>query len=76
MYYRSWRKPDSAVMSGPFAMLIPMGTLAASKHKPWTWILAAPLSTLKEAGVEFDPNVRGLKAIQGDAQSGDALEVR
>ena len=52
-----------------------MGTLEASKHKPWTWILGAPLSTLREAGVEFDPSVRGLKAIQGDAQSGNALEV-
>lgn len=57
-------------------MLAPMGTLEGSRHKPWTWILGAPLCTLKEAGVEFDPDVRGLKAIQGDAQSGDALEVR
>ena len=57
-------------------MLIPMGTLEDTKHKPWTWILGAPLSTLREAGVEFDPEARGLKAIQGDADSGSALEVR
>ena len=62
-------------MTGPFAMLIHMGTLEGSKHKPWTWILGAPLSTLKENGVEFDPEVRGLKAIQGDVSSGSALEV-
>ena len=52
-----------------------MGTLEGTKHKPWAWLLAAPLATLKEAGVHFDPEVRGLKAIQGDAQSGSALEV-
>ena len=52
-----------------------MGTLEATKHKPWTWILGAPLSALKEAGVQFDPEARGLKAIQGDADSGSALEV-
>ena len=63
-------------MSGPFAMLIRMGTLEGTKDKPWTWILGAPLVTLKEAGVHFDPDVRGLKAIQGDAPSGSALEVR
>ncbi len=57
-------------------MLIPMGTLEATKHKPWTWILGAPLSALKEAGVQFDPEARGLKAIQGDADSGSALEVK
>ncbi len=74
--HRSWREPNTPVMSGPFAMLIPMGTLEASKHKPWTWILGAPLSALKEAGVQFDPEARGLKAIQGDADSGSALEVR
>ena len=62
-------------MTGPFAMMLPMGTLEGTHHKPWTWILGAPLITLKEAGVEFDPNVRGLKAIQGDAESGSALEV-
>ena len=62
-------------MTGPFAMMLPMGTLEGTSHKPWTWILGAPLVTLKEAGVEFDPNVRGLKAIQGDADSGSALEV-
>lgn len=62
-------------MSGPFAMLIQMGTLEDTKHKPWTWILGAPLAALKKAGVEFDPEVRGLKAIQGDADSGSALEV-
>lgn len=73
---RSWREPNSPVMSGPFAMLIPMGTLEATKHKPWTWILGAPLSALKEAGVQFDPEARGLKAIQGDADSGSALEAR
>ncbi|KAL0049404.1 hypothetical protein WJX82_001334 [Trebouxia sp. C0006] len=72
--FSSWREPDTPVMSGPFAMLIPMGTLEATKHKPWTWILGAPLSALKEAGVQFDPEARGLKAIQGDADSGSALE--
>ena len=73
---RSWRDQDQPIMSGPFAMLIHMGTLEGTKHKPWTWILGAPLVTLKEAGVHFDPEVRGLKAIQGDAQSGSALEER
>lgn len=63
-------------MSGPFAMLIQMGTLEDTKHKPWTWILGAPLATLQKAGVQFDPEVRGLKAIQGDADSGSALEVK
>ncbi|DBA92281.1 TPA: hypothetical protein ACH3X2_003708 [Trebouxia sp. C0005] len=72
--FSTWREPNTPVMSGPFAMLIPMGTLEASKHKPWTWILGAPLSALKEAGVQFDPEARGLKAIQGDADSGSALE--
>ncbi|KAL3154854.1 hypothetical protein ABBQ38_011396 [Trebouxia sp. C0009 RCD-2024] len=70
----SWRDPDAPIMSGPFAMLIQMGTLEDTKHKPWTWILGAPLAALKKAGVEFDPEVRGLKAIQGDADSGSALE--
>ena len=73
---RSWRDQDQPIMGGPFAMLLRMGTLEDTKHKPWTWILGAPLVTLKEAGVHFDPDVRGLKAIQGDAQSGSALEVR
>ena len=73
---RTWRDHGSPIMSGPFAMLIQMGTLEGTKHKPWTWILGAPLVTLKEAGVHFDPDVRGLKAIQGDAESGSALEVR
>lgn len=63
-------------MSGPFAMLIHMDTLEDTKHKPWTWILEGPLVTLKKAGVHFDPDVRGLKATQGDAQTGSALEVR
>ena len=53
-----------------------MGTLESTKHKPWTWILGAPLVTLREAGVHLDPEVRGLSAIQGDAQSGSALEVQ
>ena len=75
LHDRSWRNPSQPIMGGPFAMVLPMGTLEGSKHKPWTWILGAPLVTLKEAGVEFDPNVRGLKAIQGDADSGSALEV-
>ncbi|KAL3144420.1 hypothetical protein ABBQ32_004168 [Trebouxia sp. C0010 RCD-2024] len=70
----SWREPDAPIMSGPFAMLIQMGTLEDTKHKPWTWILGAPLATLQKAGVQFDPEVRGLKAIQGDADSGSALE--
>ncbi len=72
---RVYRTPDSPVMSGPFAMLLPMGTLESTKHKSWTWILGAPLATLREAGVAFDPEARGLKAIQGDADSGSALEV-
>ena len=62
-------------MTGPSAMLLHMGTLEGSKHKPWTWILKAPLITLKENGVEFDPEMRGLKAIQGNVSSGSALEV-
>ena len=52
-----------------------MGTLEETRHKAWSWALMAPMHTLKEAGVDFDPEVRTLKAIQGDAQSGDALEV-
>ena len=63
------------MMGGPFAMLMTMGTLEDTKHKPWTWILGAPLAAVKEAGVDFDPNARSVKAIQGDAQSGSALEV-
>lgn len=72
---RTWSDPTLPIMGGPFAMLMPMGTLEESKHKPWTWILGAPLSFVKKAGVEFDPDARGVKAIQGDAQSGSALEV-
>lgn len=56
-------------------MLWPMGTLEETQHKAWSWALMAPMQTLKEAGVDFNPEVRTLKAIQGDAQSGDALEV-
>ena len=52
-----------------------MGTLDSTKHKGWTWILQAPVAEVMQAGVHFDPNARGVKASQGDAASGSALEV-
>ncbi|KAL0021580.1 hypothetical protein WJX77_011733 [Trebouxia sp. C0004] len=54
--------------------LLPMGTLENTKHKGWTWIMAMPLAEVLKAGVDFDPNNRTVKAIQGDAASGSALE--
>ena len=56
-------------------MIFPMGTLEETKDQGWTWILGAPYNTVKKAGVDFDPDSRGIKAIQGDASSGSALEV-
>ncbi len=55
--------------------LLPMGTMEHTKDKGWTWILAMPLAEVQKAGVDFDPNNRTVKAIQGDAASGSALEV-
>jgi len=55
--------------------LLPMGTLENTKHKGWTWIMAMPLAEVQKAGVDFDPNNRTVKAIQGDAASGSALDV-
>ncbi len=55
--------------------LLPMGTLENTKDKGWTWIMAMPLAEVQKAGVDFDPNNRTVKAIQGDAASGSALEV-
>ena len=52
-----------------------MGTLEHTKHKGWTWIMAMPMAEVHKAGVDFDPNNRTVKAIQGDAASGSALEV-
>ncbi|DBB12294.1 TPA: hypothetical protein ACH3X3_006390 [Trebouxia sp. C0006] len=54
--------------------LLPMGTLENTKDKGWTWIMAMPLAEVQKAGVDFDPNNRTVKAIQGDAASGSALE--
>lgn len=54
--------------------LLPMGTLENTKHKGWTWIMAMPMAEVHKAGVDFDPNNRTVKAIQGDAASGSALE--
>ena len=58
------------------ALLMPMGTMEDTKDKGWTWILAAPMADVQKAGVHFDPNARPAKAIQGDAVSSSALEVR
>ena len=33
------------------------------------------MDQVREAGVDFDPNARGIKSVQGDASSGSALEV-
>ena len=58
------------------ALLMPMGTMEDTKDKGWTWILQAPMADVQRAGVHFDPNARTAKAIQGDAVSSSALEVR
>ena len=52
-----------------------MGTIDSTKHKGWTWMLAAPMAKVQEAAVEFDPDKRTIKAVQGDASAGSALEV-
>ena len=56
-------------------MLFEMGTLEETKGQSWTWVLGCPLDQVRAAGVEFDPNARGIKSVQGDASSGSALEV-
>ena len=56
-------------------MLFEMGTLEETKDQSWTWVLGCPVHLVRQAGVEFDPDARGVKSIQGNASSGTALEV-
>ena len=53
-----------------------MGTIESTRDRNWTWILQSPVADVIEAGVDFDPAVRTVRAIQGDAATGGALEVR
>ena len=52
-----------------------MGTLEDTKHRAWTWVLSAPVDVVKEMGVDFDPEKRSIKSVQGDAGKSSALEV-
>lgn len=74
--FRTYRVPGKYSVQGQFAMLFEMGTLDETKEQSWTWVLGCPIDQVRAAGVEFDPNARGVKSVQGDASSGSALEVR
>lgn len=37
--------------------------------------VAAPIADVLKAGVDFDPEKRTIKAVQGDSSSGSALEI-
>lgn len=58
-----------------YAMLFPLGTLAATSDTTWSWTLCAHMDKVKEAGVDFDPEARTLTSVQGIASSGSALQV-
>ena len=70
-----WHKwPTAAESRG--ALILPMGTIESTKDRAWTWILQSPVADVIDAGVDFDPEVRTVRASQGDAVTGGALEVR
>ena len=73
--FRLYQKPGPASINSASARLFKMGTLEETKDQAWTWVLGCPMDQVREAGVAFDPNARGVKSVQGDASSGSALEV-
>ena len=74
-WFRTYRPPGTWNVSTQSGMLFEMGTLEETKDQSWTWVLGCPLELVRKAGVEFDPDARGVKSIQGDATSGSALKV-
>ena len=70
-----YRAPIPFTVKSQTAMLFEMGTLEETKDQSWTWVLGCPVHLVREAGVEFDPDARGVKSIQGNASSGSALEA-
>ena len=59
-----------------FGMLFRMGTVEETKDRPWSWVLSAPIEFVKAAGVDFDPEVRSVKCVQGDTEGKtSALQV-
>ena len=52
-----------------------MGTLEDTKDRAWTWVLSAPVTMVREKGVDFNPEKRSIKSVQGDAGKSSALEV-
>ncbi len=64
-------------MNKQFGMVFKMGTLEETKDKAWTWVLSAPVDVVTAAGVDFDPEARSIKSVQGNAGGdGSALKVR
>lgn len=69
-------KPGPMNINKQFAILFKMGTLEETKDRAWTWVLSAPIDVVQAAGVNFDPNVRSIKSVQGDAGgASSAFEV-
>ncbi len=69
-------KPGPMNINKQFAILFKMGTLEETKDRAWTWVLSAPIDVVQAAGVNFDPNVRSIKSVQGDAGgTSSAFEV-
>ena len=57
-------------------MLFRMGTVEETKDRPWSWVLSAPIEFVKAAVVDFDPDVRSVKCVQGDTEGKtSALQV-
>ena len=63
---RWWRSDETGTFSKPFAVIFKMGTLEDTKDRAWTWVLSAPIDYVKAAGVEFDPEARTIKSVQGE----------
>lgn len=64
---RVYGQPGPMNMNKQFAILFKMGTLEETKDRAWSWVMSAPIDAVKAAGVDFDPNARSIKSVQGDA---------
>lgn len=74
---RIYSEPGPTSIKKQIAIVFKMGTLEETKDKAWTWVLSAPVDVVKAAGVDFDPDARSIKSVQGDAGGANsALEVK
>ena len=73
---RLYGKPWPLDINNRFGMLFKIGTLPETEDRPFSWVLSAPLEFLTDAGIDFDPEVRSIKSVQGKSEGKtSALEV-